>query len=292
VVTPIYRGRFAPSPSGPLHFGSLVAALASYLDARAHGGEWILRIEDLDAPRVAAGATQDIIDTLSCHGFIRNGEVVRQSTRSDHYRNAWAILCAQGQCYPCACSRREIADSSLDPDRRQVYPGTCRNGLASGRPARAWRVRVPDAGSIAFTDRWVGDYAQTLATEVGDFVVGRTDGSWAYQLAVVVDDYLQGITHVVRGVDLLDSTARQIYLQTCLGYPRLSYLHVPVVLTTDGDKLSKQTGATALDKREPIRTLIEAIEFLGFAVPASASGSLGTYWDWAVAAWAERFASD
>ena len=244
-----YRGRFAPSPSGPLHQGSLVAALASWLDARAHDGQWLVRIEDLDTPREAPGAADAIIAALAAYGLAHDGEIVRQSARHALYRAAFMRLKDAGLIYPCGCTRREIADSVLNASERgreAVYPGTCRHGLRAGRQARAWRVRVGDA-QVVFEDRATGPVAQDLAMETGDFVLLRVDGQWAYQLAVVVDDAEQGITHVVRGADLIDSTARQIFLQQRLDLPQPSNLHVPVVVNAAGEKLSKQSGAQALD---------------------------------------------
>ena len=246
-----YVGRFAPSPTGPLHAGSLAAALASWLDARAHGGRWLVRIEDVDGPRNVAGAAEGILATLRAFGFDWDGEVVHQSERGALYQSAFDRLHAAGFVYPCACTRREIADSAAGVrehafGRELVYPGTCREGIPAGRPARAWRMRVPSA-DIVFEDALAGTQAQNLARDVGDFVLKRADGLWAYQLAVVVDDAAQGITHVVRGADLLDSTARQIHLLRALGHAEPLYLHVPVVTDAKGEKLSKQTRALALD---------------------------------------------
>ena len=246
-----YVGRFAPSPTGPLHAGSLVAALASWLDARAHGGRWLLRIEDLDAPREKPGATAAIIDTLQGFGLHWDGEIVYQRVREIAYQTAFDRLAAQGMVYPCGCTRREIADSVTHQRHHAfghelVYPGTCRDGLAAGCAARAWRVRVPDQ-VIGFVDALAGPQMQNLAADVGDFVLKRADGQWAYQLAVVVDDGAEGVTHVVRGADLLDSTARQIHLCRLLGVALPQYLHVPVLTNADGDKLSKQTHAIALE---------------------------------------------
>ena len=238
-------GRFAPTPSGPLHLGSLASALASFLDARARDGRWLLRIEDLDAPRVVAGAEADILKTLEAHGLTWDGEVLRQSERLEHYQQALERLTDAGQCYPCACSRREIADSTLVGVDGPVYPGTCRHGLAPGREARTVRVRT-DTELYAFDDAAQGVIAQALEREVGDFVIKRADGPFAYQLAVVVDDALQGVTDVVRGADLLLSTPRQLHLQRLLALPTPRYLHHPVVVDATGHKLAKSAGAAAL----------------------------------------------
>ena len=260
---PRYRGRFAPSPTGPLHLGSLVAALASHADARAHGGTWLVRLEDIDAPRTVAGADQQILHALHVYGLSADAPPVWQSARQALYQAAFDRLVAAGHVYACACSRREIADSVLNQHAPRhaelIYPGTCARGLAAGRTPRAWRVRVPDE-VIAFDDRHFGRVEQNLAREVGDFVIKRADGQWAYQLAVVVDDAEQGITDIVRGADLLDSTVRQIYLQRLLGVPTPRYLHVPVVEAADGEKLSKQNGAMALplDRQGVARTLQQA----------------------------------
>ncbi|HCY63579.1 MAG TPA: tRNA glutamyl-Q(34) synthetase GluQRS [Oxalobacteraceae bacterium] len=299
-----YIGRFAPSPTGPLHRGSLVAAMASYLDARAHHGQWLVRIEDIDEPRCPPGTAEDILATLAAFGMHWDGEVVWQSRRKQLYEAAFTRL--SPWVYPCGCTRREIADSRIGiaSDGAAVYPGTCRHGLAPGKTARAFRVRVPDAGDpagvITFEDRWMGTVSQPLATAVGDFVLKRADGFWAYQLAVVVDDADQGITHVVRGADLLDSTPRQIYLQRLLGMPTPAYLHVPVVTNELGEKLSKQSGALALDANAPLAELLRAARFLGLegleglealvvpAAPGVQEEALEQFWRQAVAAWCVR----
>jgi glutamyl-Q tRNA(Asp) synthetase len=290
-----YRGRFAPSPTGPLHFGSLVAALASWLDARAHGGTWLVRIEDIDGPRTVPGAADDILQTLERFGFHADETPVWQSARIDRYRAALDHLLAAGHVYPCGCTRKEIADSQLHEHQRNttlIYPGTCRSGL-HGKRARAWRLRVPDDvppgnAVIRFDDRWQGPQSQNLATDVGDFVLLRADGQWAYQLAVVVDDAAQGITHVVRGADLLDSTARQIWLQRCLGAPTPAYLHVPVVTNEEGDKLSKQTGAQALDPKRPLDALVAAARHLGLDLRDPAPATLEAFHADAIDAWRRR----
>jgi glutamyl-Q tRNA(Asp) synthetase len=291
-----YTGRFAPSPTGPLHMGSLVAAMASYLDARAHHGTWLVRVEDLDRDRNVAGADRHILASLQRCGMQWDGDVTWQTQRTQLYDAALEHLLAQGAAYPCSCSRREIADSQLRQGQSAglVYPGTCRNGLAPGKTARAMRLRVPDAPDDAycFDDRWVGVTCQRLAADVGDFVIRRADGFWAYQLAVVVDDAQQGVTDVVRGADLLDSTPRQLFLQDVLGLPHPAYLHVPVVANADGEKLSKQTGAQAFDTgAEPeslvASALVPAARFLGLDVRAD---SIDGFWRAAIPAWAAMLA--
>lgn len=294
-----YRGRFAPSPTGPLHAGSLVAALASWLDARAHGGAWLVRIEDVDTPRCVPGADRTILAQLADCALVADEPVTWQSQRSTAYQQALDRLVAAGLAYPCACSRSDIeaewARRGVERGRHgeRVYPGTCRDGL-NGRTARAWRFRTglseskhqesivewsqsamlfesaegsapgSDARSIVhWFDRRLGTQAQDVEREVGDFVLRRADGLWAYQLAVVVDDADQGITDIVRGEDLADNTPRQILLQRALGLPTPRYLHTPLVLASDGQKLSKQNGAAPLDTRDPMRALNAAAAILG-----------------------------
>lgn len=273
-MTAPYTGRFAPSPTGPLHAGSLVAALASWLDARAHGGRWLVRIEDVDTPRCVPGADQAILSQLAAFDLVPDAPPAWQSTRGAHYQDALDRLAARGLAYPCGCSRKDIADALAAAGQGRerhgelVYPGTCRDGL-NGKPARAWRFRLPDQATVDWTDRRLGPQRQDVAREVGDFVLRRADGLWAYQLAVVVDDAAQGITHVVRGEDLADNTARQILLQRALGLPTPIYLHTPLVLGADGEKLSKQNGAVALDTRDPLRRLRQAGAVLGLPVAAT-----------------------
>lgn len=280
-----YCGRFAPSPTGPLHFGSLLAALGSALEAQVQGGRWLLRIEDLDEPRVVPGAADAIIAELRRLGFAWDGEVLRQSSRRERYAEALARLRERGLAYPCGCSRKEIADSSLAPDGARRYPGTCRYGLAPGREARAWRLWVEGA-RIAFDDRIQGRCVQDVGAEVGDFIVMRADGQFAYQLAVVVDDADQGVTEVVRGADLLDSTPRQVYLQHLLGLPTLRYAHLPVALDASGDKLSKQTLARPVSELPAAEALVLALAFLGQDPPARLAGArVEEVWDWARGAW-------
>ncbi len=287
----MYIGRFAPSPTGSLHAGSLVAALASYLDARSNRGHWLIRIEDIDEARTVAGAAEHIIQTLAALGMRSDGEILWQSTRQERYNAAFNQL--GNAVYACACSRREIADSrvSMASDGAAIYPGTCRHGLAPGRVPRAWRVRVPDANDsqtlIQFHDRWQGLIEENLAAHVGDFVLKRADGFWAYQLAVVVDDAEQGVTDIVRGADLLESTARQIYLQRLLGFLTPRYLHVPAVVNDRGEKLSKQTGAQPIDTSKPINALMEAASHLGLMLSRTPN-SVDEFWTMAIPAWEHR----
>jgi glutamyl-Q tRNA(Asp) synthetase len=269
----MYIGRFAPSPTGPLHFGSLVAALASWLDARAANGRWLVRIEDLDRPRVVPGAAEEILNTLRGLGLYWDGEPVFQSRRLVAYADALSKI--RDKTYGCSCSRSEIADSSLGlaADGARIYPGTCRSGMKPGSARRALRFRVP-AEAIRFDDRVQGPQAQDLEREVGDFVLQRADGLFTYQLAVVVDDAEQGITDVVRGADLLESTARQIALQRALARPQPRYLHVPAAIDASGEKLSKQTGAPAADAS----MLGRALAFLG-QPPAESLEDAVRAWD-------------
>lgn len=284
-------GRFAPSPTGPLHAGSLVAALASWLDARAMNGRWLVRIEDVDTPRCVAGAEAIILEQLSACGLHPDGPVMRQSLRGDAYLAALRQLQQNGHAFACACSRRDI--EAVWQARGQVhtrhgelvYPGTCRLGL-NGKPARAQRLRCTQADGrdllIDWIDRRLGAQTQNLTQTIGDFVLLRADGLWAYQLAVVVDDAAQGVTHVVRGSDICDSTARQIHLQRLLGVPTPQYLHTPLVLAADGQKLSKQNGAQAFDWSQPL----DALRAAGATLGIEAHGT--TIADWlasAVQAW-------
>ena len=322
-----YIGRFAPSPTGPLHAGSLVAALASWLDARAAGGRWLVRIEDVDPPRCVPGADQRILQQLTRCGLLPDEAPLWQSHRHATYQQALDQLVARSRAYPCGCTRKDIeaAQTALGwvRERHQElpYPGTCRAGL-QGRSARAWRFRVPDAAAspsedfkpnqppdqwnpavlahfsiadslVHWTDRRLGPQVQDVAASVGDFVLRRADGLWAYQLAVVVDDGFQGITHVVRGEDLADNTPRQILLQAALGLPTPRYLHTPLVRGADGEKLSKQHGAAPLDLQEPLQALAQAAQVLGLppwpgqvqdrnTVPAEALA-------WWIAAWRDTY---
>ena len=267
-----YIGRFAPSPTGPLHVGSLVAALASWLDARAAGGRWLLRMEDLDRPRCDQGSADTILHQLEAYGLAWDGAVLYQSRRDDAYAAALAALRAQGAVFPCTCSRSQLAQAKRNAEGEIVYPGTCRLHAFPRMAAHAWRVRVEDV-SAHFSDRIHGALQQDLAHEVGDFIVRRADGLFAYQLAVVVDDAFQGVSHVVRGADLLWNTPRQIYLQGLLGLPTPAYAHVPLVTNAAGQKLSKQTLAPALPERGRRAVLAQALAALGHPPPADLAGT-------------------
>lgn len=280
-----YRGRFAPSPTGPLHFGSLVAATGSYLDARHQQGEWLLRIEDLDPPREIAGASDSIIRTLEQLGMTWDGPISYQSQRSHAYEEALEQLRQQGYLYDCGCSRREIADSAVVTEAGSVYPGTCRNGLPPGRSPRSMRVRV-DAVTSRVQDRLQAPLQQQLATEVGDFIVRRADQLFSYQLAVVVDDAAQQISHVVRGADLLDSTPRQNYLQRLLGLSTPAYLHLPVAVDSKLAKLSKQTFAQSVTPDDRHGAVLDALRFLRQELPDSPhDASRDELWQWAIEHW-------
>jgi glutamyl-Q tRNA(Asp) synthetase len=274
----MYIGRFAPSPTGPLHFGSLVAAAGSYLRARAQAGRWLVRMEDIDPPREMPGAADMILRALEAFGLEWDGTVLYQSTRLDAYREALDQLRHLDVIYPCTCSRKAVAQAAETPG---VYPGTCRARRDWPRRAHAVRVRVGDA-RICFRDALQGEVRQALAREVGDFVIRRADGLFAYQLAVVVDDACQGITEVVRGADLLDSTARQIHLQSLLGLPTPGYLHLPVAVDAAGQKLSKQNHAPALDLTRPLPAIVQALAFLGLSPdPRLLEGDVASAWAWA-----------
>jgi glutamyl-Q tRNA(Asp) synthetase len=292
-----YVGRFAPTPSGPLHEGSLVAALASWLDARAHGGRWLVRIEDIDTPRIELGIEQIILGQLAICGLVADDEPLLQSARIAAYEEAMVQIAEAGQVYPCGCSRREVEQVLvtlgflLERDEERVYPGTCRGGLG-GKPARAMRVLTVLGNediTIRWTDRRLGRQRQNLTREVGDFIVKRADGIFAYQLAVVVDDAHQGITHVVRGEDLADNTPRQIHLQRLLGVPEPSYLHTPLVMGADGHKLSKQNDAAAVDVSDPVAVLQQAARVL--ELPRIEALTVSEWLSAATRAWASRWVS-
>jgi glutamyl-Q tRNA(Asp) synthetase len=289
-----YRGRFAPSPTGPLHFGSLVAAVGSYLDAKHRHGTWLVRMEDLDTPRCVPGAADDILRTLEAFGLHSDEPILYQNQRTAAHEEALHQLQAIGAVYPCCCTRKEIADSALHGIEGPVYPGTCRNGIPKGKKARAWRVRTDFTPSpfslpsspIEFDDALQGRITQHLESEIGDFVVKRADGLFAYQLAVVVDDAFQNITHVVRGADLLNSTPRQKYLQRLLGFSSPHYMHLPIAVNKAGEKLSKQTLAVPVDTSQPAATLLRVLDFLLQQPPAQLAGSdAKTVLDWALQNW-------
>lgn len=277
-----YVGRFAPSPTGPLHFGSLLAAVASYLQAKSRQGRWLLRIEDIDPPREQRGATERIVQALERYGFEWDGDIIYQSaSRPAHDRAVQALLDA-GHAYPCGCSRRQLADvprSSLGT----IYPGTCRNGTDA--PETAIRVRTTDE-SIVFNDQLQGRQENRLETDSGDFIIRRRDGLIAYHLAVVVDDAQERVSEIVRGIDLMDSTPRQIWLQQLLGFHTPTYMHIPVATHPDGDKLSKLTGATEIPLENVSATLLEALRALRQSPPAELDAcSLTDVWQWAVRNW-------
>lgn len=279
-----YVGRFAPSPTGPLHFGSLVAAVASYCDAKANHGKWLVRIEDLDTPRVVKGAAQSILDCLEAYEFDWDGEIICQSQQTEHYVKALQQL--QNWVYPCTCTRKEIADSSPRQGIEGfIYPGTCLHHPIKPQAPIAWRVKTHDFVDH-FHDSIQGQIRQQLASVIGDFILKRADGLFAYQLAVVVDDAMQGITHIVRGADLLYSTSRQRYLQHLLQLPTLHYAHIPIVMNSDGEKLSKQTLAPAIAAHEANKQLFNALVFLKQTPPANLQhATLATMWAWAIAHW-------
>jgi len=269
-----YIGRFAPSPTGELHFGSLVAAVGSWLQARRHGGRWLVRVEDLDPPREVPGSAGRILDELERFGMTPDGAVVHQSERQEAYDQALERLHTAGLLFPCACTRKELPNGP--------YPGTCRDGLPPGREGRSLRVRVRDE-TISVRDRVQGELRENLAHSCGDFVVQRADGLTAYQLAVVVDDAWQGVTEVVRGADLVGSTPRQVYLQRALGLPTPHYLHLPVVRDPEGRKLGKRFGSDPVAALPTLDALGSALAFLGH--PAPSHDRLQQRWDWALAHW-------
>lgn len=281
-----YRGRFAPSPTGPLHFGSLVTAVASYLEAKSNNGQWLVRMEDIDTAREVPGAADDILFTLEQFGFRWDETVIYQSKRQSEYAAALEKLVNSELGYPCFCSRKEIADSAMHGLDGLIYPGTCRNGAQAKQGRKpAMRIKVP-ASYISFSDGLLGEIGQHLTEEIGDFVLERADGFYAYQLAVVVDDEAQQINHVVRGADLIDSTPRQIYLQQALDYTTPHYTHVPIATNAQGEKLSKTTLANPMDNNKSVLHLWQALEFLGQTPPLDLqTENLTNLWDWAKAHW-------
>lgn len=281
-----YCGRFAPSPTGPLHFGSLVTAVGSFLQARSQHGSWLLRVEDVDCIRSGTGVADEILATLECFGLYWDGTVMVQTKRTDAYVETLTRLNQQGVIYGCGCSRKDVAAAiQMRNLPVGVYPGTCRNGVALGKKAKIVRLLVPDK-IIACIDAIQDVYQQNLGCQVGDFPIRRADGLFAYQLAVVVDDNEQQITEIVRGSDLLDSTPRQIYLQQCLGFAQPAYVHLPVACNADGNKLSKQTHAAPLDKKQPVISLWSVLRFLGQQPPLELQyENLDQFWAWAIDHW-------
>ncbi len=285
VTTPTYRGRFAPSPTGPLHFGSLIAAVASYLDAHTHNGEWLVRMEDVDELRNVPGAADDILLTLEAHGFEWYGSVIYQTQRKQAYTDALQQLLDQGLVYRCVCSRRDLREQAEHGPLGLIYPGTCQNQAHAEEHEHALRIRTRNQ-HIEFEDAIMGLYGHNPHRDLGDFIIRRRDGLFAYQLAVVVDDAWQGITDIVRGYDLLNSTPRQIYLQQCLHYPSTRYAHLPIAVNAQGDKLSKQTHAPAIDRKQPVANLVKVMDFLNQQPPSDLEQvSLNEFWQWARTNW-------
>jgi glutamyl-Q tRNA(Asp) synthetase len=280
-----YRGRFAPSPTGPLHFGSLIAAVASYLEARTHKGEWLVRIEDVDEMRTLPGAADNILLTLDNYGFEWDGDILYQTNRKEAYAEALYQLETQDLVYRCICSRKDLQEHAKQGEYGFIYPGTCEHLQHSSQTEYSLRIKT-DNKKIEFTDAIMGIYGHQLKSEMGDFIIRRRDGLFAYQLAVVVDDGFQNITDIVRGVDILDSTPRQIYLQQCLNVTTPSYTHLPVAVNDKGDKLSKQTGAIGINEKADIEMLVNCMNFLDQGMPAELKkASLKTFWEWAFESW-------
>jgi len=287
-----YRGRFAPSPTGPLHKGSLVAAVASYLEAKKHNGQWLIRMEDVDETRNVKGAADDILRSLEAFGFEWDEEVIYQTQRKQAYADALQQLKDKNLIYPCTCSRKDLKTLADNGQLKSspmgyIYPGICINQSFDTLTTDNYSTRIKTPASIIyFKDSLQGNYYQQLNTDSGDFIIQRRDGLFAYQLAVVVDDAMQNITHVVRGIDLIDSTPRQIYLQQCLNLPPLKYTHIPVILNSQGEKLSKQTGAEGIGSIAKIPLLLDCLDFLGQDPPKELkTENLTTVWEWASAHW-------
>jgi glutamyl-Q tRNA(Asp) synthetase len=281
LTDPSYVGRFAPTPSGPLHFGSLVAALASFLDARAHQGLWLVRIEDIDPPRCQDGASDDILRTLDAFGLHWDGSISYQSQQQPSYLQALEQLQQQDLLYPCICSRSQLQGHT-------IYPGSCRNQLPPSDQASAWRIKVPPM-ELGFDDLIMPTYQENLAQQVGDFILQRKDGLFAYQLAVVVDDAQQGITHIIRGADLYQQTPRQVFLQKCLALPTPSYGHIPLIINNAGQKLSKQNLATAISASQGPMLMSQALQRLGQNLPSELEGApIAEQLTWSIAAWERK----
>jgi len=288
----IYRGRFAPSPTGPLHKGSLVAAIASYLEAKTNNGIWLVRMEDVDELRNVKGAADDILRSLDAYGFEWDEDIIYQTQRKDAYAEALEKLRQNELIYPCTCSRKKLRALANEGKLSSgpmgyIYPGTCVNQSFKNTNPEDYAIRIKTpASTFSFNDSLQQHYEQQLDTDLGDFVIRRRDGLFAYQLAVVVDDDYQNITHVVRGVDLLDSTPRQIFLQECLNYPQMQYAHLPLIVNQQGDKLSKQTGAEGIGNKPDHSLLIDCLTFLDQKPPADLEkDSLQNIWQWALENW-------
>ena len=287
-MTPEYRGRFAPSPTGPLHFGSLLAAISSYAQARQQQGKWLVRIEDVDLPRCDSNSTSLILKALEAYGMHWDEDITYQSQRNEYYEAALDLLTTQNDTYGCACTRKEIRKAITDSEPTSIYPGTCRNGIAKGKTERSTRMRTNN-NEVSFNDAVQGHFSQCLTRDVGDFIIKRAGGLFAYQLAVVVDDALQNITEVVRGSDMLDSTPRQIYLQQHLNYATPDYMHIPLATHPDGHKLSKQTMASAIALDDPRPTLIKALNFLKQDVPNELRDTnVEAIWEWVIENWSAK----
>ncbi len=275
-----YKGRFAPSPTGPVHFGTLIAAVGSYLQAKTNHGEWLIRIEDVDVTRKVDGADTDILHTLEAFGFEWHGEIIYQSSQTEHYQQALDQLLSRFLVFPCLCTRKQLAETNSS-----IYPGTCRNRLLPETKQHALRLRTKNK-TICFDDAVMGKQSQNLEKQCGEFIIKRRDGLFAYQLAVVVDDALQNISEIVRGTDLLDSTPRQIYLQQLLGYTTPTYYHLPLAVDADGKKISKSDGATKVDVKNREKLICNVLDFLGQQPPADLSNSnINDIWSWAEEHW-------
>ena len=276
----IYKGRFAPSPTGPVHYGTLIAAVGSYLQAKKSNGEWLIRMEDVDITRKIDGADVDILNTLVAFGFEWHGEIIYQSKQTEHYQQALEQLVSRSLVFPCLCSRKQLAKT-----KSSIYPGTCRNRHLPEKKEHALRLLAKDK-TICFNDAVMGKQSQNIQKQCGDIVIKRRDGLFAYQLAVVVDDARQGISEIVRGADLLDSTPRQIYLQQLLNYPTPDYCHLPLAVDHSGNKISKSEGATKIDLQHKEQQLISVLDFLGQNPPEDlAQSSINDIWSWAVEHW-------
>ncbi len=275
-----YKGRFAPSPTGAVHFGTLLAAVGSYLQAKKNNGEWIIRMEDVDLTRKVSGADTDILHTLEAFGFEWQGEILYQSTQNEYYENASQQLIEQSLVFPCLCTRKQLAENGSD-----IYPGNCRQRQLPEKNDHALRVIASDI-NITFNDAIMGKRSQHMAQQCGDFIIKRRDGLFAYQLAVVVDDAIQGISEIVRGADLLDSTPRQIYLQQLLGYATPAHCHLPLAIDANGNKISKSEGAAKVDIKNKEKLLCKTLEFLAQKPPVDlANDSINDIWQWAINNW-------